>query len=117
MEDFGWQALGVGMGEIHLIVFVPCVRGDGKLVDAGLADGADQVPRVETMRHKIIGQPRQKHQGWRQDCRLDIIERLDKPHPHQITPDAVDITFGEIFVVRAGHPGGQFVATRRITFL
>ena len=104
------------MGEIHLIVFVPCVRGNGKLVDAGLADGADQVPRVEPMRHKIIGQPCQKLRVGGRIAGSDIIQRLDKPHPHQVTPDAVDITFGEIFVVRAGHPGGQFVATRRITF-
>ena len=42
-------------GSSYCIVFVPLVGTDGKLVDATLANGGDELANIETRLDKLIG--------------------------------------------------------------
>ncbi len=108
------QPTGHRVGIIHLVIFVPFRRADGKLVGARLADDLHQMPRIKSIVHKLLRQVFEQRRIARRISSANVVKRINDSHAGKITPQAICITGGEKAVVRRRQPRREFFPAGRV---
>ncbi len=109
-EHLGRQPAGDRVRVVRLVVLVPLVRLDRKLVGPRLADQRDHVAGVEAALEELLGEVVEQRGVGGCVPRADVVDRLDDPDAEQVAPESVDVAPGEVWVVGRGDPGGQLLA-------
>ena len=76
---------------IHVIILVPLVRLDRKLIRARFADELHQVTCVEFALDEFAREMIQQGRVARRISGADVVERFDDASPGEITPEAVRV--------------------------
>src|SRR6266852_1259597 len=98
------------MGVIELVVLVPGVGGDGLLINARLANRADQVLDIPTALYELFGQTVEQPGNAGRIAGPDVVDRLDDSDPEQVTPNAIRIALGVVGIVLRCNPVSQLLA-------
>ena len=104
VEHLGRQSPSHGVRIIDVVVLVPFVRLDRKLIRAALADGLDCGPHVEVALHEFRGEAVEQFGVGGGIAGADVVDRFDDAVAQHVRPHSVRIAAGEVRILRRRDP-------------